>query len=78
MSLSLSALTVPPSFLIVLRKDPERILRCGWRENRGTLASFWKEEGGESSMSQSTAARIPCVLHARGEVEGVRGTIRAI
>ena len=29
-------------------------------------------------MSQSTAARILCILHARGEVEGVRGTIRAI
>ena len=45
------------------------------KKNRGTFASFWKKKGGESSMSQSTAARI---LHARGEVEGDRRAIREL
>lgn len=39
---------------------------------------FWKEKGGENSMTQSTAARILCILYSRGEVEGERGTMREL
>lgn len=43
------------------------------KKKTGTFASFWKEKGGESSMSQSTAA-----LHVREEVEGDRRALREI
>lgn len=44
----------------------------------GTFSSFWEENGGESSMSQSTAAVLLCVLHARRGVGEDRGAVRAI
>lgn len=47
------------------------------KHQRGKFASFWKEKGGES-MTQSTAARIRCILRARGDVEGRGRTMRKI
>lgn len=38
--------------------------------SRGTSPIIWKENGGESSMTQSTAAPTLCVWHAGGEAGG--------
>lgn len=42
------------------------------KRSRGTSPIIWKENGGESSMTQSTAAPALCVLHAGREAGGDR------
>lgn len=57
-----------------IRRNSQQTVMCasGGKRSRGTSPIIWKENGGENSMTQSTAAPMLCAWHAGGEAEGDR------